>query len=766
MKTKILILLLCALPRPVDTYSQHTIRGKVTDDKNSPLEWVNIALLNADSVFIKGTTSDIDGAFELKGLSPGDYFLNFSSVGYRPLSYAIAGLSRNTDWGTIPLEENTVQLEEVSVAAAASITKADRKILFPSREQLAASTNGITLLASLSVPRLMVDMATSSVSLPGNEAVELRINNVVAGKAEILALPPRTIERIEYIDNPGLRYGDARAVLNYIVRSRTSGGTLRMDLTNSPLREYGEDLLAAKINHRKSEFGISLSDTYQNYYHYKRNTTERFSFDDHTITRNENGDDSRHAGYSPQLVLNYNFVNKDQTFVNVSLKHTDVRTPHEDFSSRITLSSSPQHPVRMKDYSSTNVRLPSLDLYVEQSLAAKQKLSMNVVATGRHQNTKRSYEEEKDEIPFAISSDITSDAWSVIAEGIYENELEKGQFNAGIKHFRKWTDNNYRTDLLMNSSMQQSETNLYAEFSSRYRRLNYTLGIGGKRSWFHQDGAEGYTYYNLQPTINLSYNLNDKGALSYRLRIYNDVPPLAELTDAEVAIDSFQVRRGNPSLKPGMSYNNTVILSYPIRKLSLSLYATHWYSTNFIREKAVTDGNLIVRTYQNAGDFHRIYVELSPRLLLLDNKLILQGGYGITRFTNQGDIYIVPNYFVYAGYSHKEWNFYAQCYNRGGGYTGETKHIFGIGNSIGLQYRKGNYIFGAGASNLFIRSKTLIENISPVAPYSHTLLTADKDNLFFLKFAVNLDFGRKFNSGQQKISNSDSDSNVLEAGKR
>jgi hypothetical protein len=764
MRTTFLSLLVATFFFPVFVFSQHTIKGKVTDDKNMVLESVNVVLLNEDSVFVKGVTSDKEGAFELKGMGSGHYFLTLSSIGYIPLTYTIAGLAKDMDLGTIVLEENTVQLGEVSVRAAESITKADRKILFPSREQLATATNGVTLLTALAIPRLMVDMATNSVSLPGNEAVELRINNVVVGRDEILALLPHTIERIEYIDNPGLRYGGAKAVLNYITKRQLSGGTLRLDLTNSPIRANGDDLLAAKLNYKKSEFGLTIANTYQDYYRYVRNTSETFKFDNYTLERSEMGSNSRYAHLAPSAILNYNFMNGDKTFLNVSLKYAYMQTPHEDFNSLISLSGYP--PIVMKDYTSTVVHLPSLDLYFEQALAAKQKLSVNVVATDRRQDTERRYQEEiADREPLLFSSDITSDAYSIIAEGIYENELEKGQLNIGLKHFQKWSDNEYRTPVTLNSAMQQTETNLYAEFSSRFRRLDYTVGIGGKRSWFEQNGKDGYTYYNLQPTLNLNYNFSEQGSLRYRLSIYNDVPPLAELTDAEVAIDSFQVRRGNPSLSPGMSYNNTLIVGYSIGKLSLSLYATHWYSTKFVRERALLEGNTIVRTYQNAGDFHRIYVEFSPRLLLLQNKLVIQGGYGLTRFMNMGDVYTVPNYFIYAGYSYKDWNFYAQWYDRGAGYSGEVKYIFGMGNSIGLQYRKKHYIFGAGASNILIQSKTVTKNVSPIAPYTHTLLMADKNNLFFLKFAVNFEFGRKFNAKRQSLSNSDSDSNTLGVGK-
>ena len=52
--------------------------------------------------------------------------------------------------------------------------------------------------------------------------MQLRINDIVASTAQVQALRPDEVLRVEYIDNPGVRYADTEveAVINYIVVGR------------------------------------------------------------------------------------------------------------------------------------------------------------------------------------------------------------------------------------------------------------------------------------------------------------------------------------------------------------------------------------------------------------------------------------------------------------------------------------------------------------------------------------------------------------------
>ena len=57
--------------------------------------------------------------------------------------------------------------------------------------------------------------------------MQIRINGRVSSIDQVRALLPETIKRVEWMDNPGLRYGGANYVLNFIVTNPTVGGSLQ-----------------------------------------------------------------------------------------------------------------------------------------------------------------------------------------------------------------------------------------------------------------------------------------------------------------------------------------------------------------------------------------------------------------------------------------------------------------------------------------------------------------------------------------------------------
>lgn len=119
--------------------------------------------------------------------------------------------------------EKTIDLDEVTIQASSIIRKKDRQLIFPSKDQMQRSMDGLDLTRRMSLPRLWVDPNTKSISM-ANGNVQLRINGVLASSLEVAALSPEDIKRVEYHDNPGLRYGEGiDIVLDYITIKRTSG---------------------------------------------------------------------------------------------------------------------------------------------------------------------------------------------------------------------------------------------------------------------------------------------------------------------------------------------------------------------------------------------------------------------------------------------------------------------------------------------------------------------------------------------------------------
>lgn len=154
------------------------------------------------------------------------------------------------------LDTIAIALEGVTVTASAQVSQADRKLVFPSERQIKVATNGLNLLQEMMLPRILINTIDNTISLSGGGELQLRINGAKVELEEVKALRPEDIIRIEYHDNPGLRYGNAEVVLDYIVRRPETGGSFGTDLTQGVNAMWGEYNLYGKINHKKSEFGF------------------------------------------------------------------------------------------------------------------------------------------------------------------------------------------------------------------------------------------------------------------------------------------------------------------------------------------------------------------------------------------------------------------------------------------------------------------------------------------------------------------------------
>ena len=126
-----------------------------------------------------------------------------------------------------------MELGEVVVESQAIIQKVDRQILLPSKEQTQASSDGVSLLQNLQIPRIVISPIDNSVKTFSDESVQLRINGVEASTSDVKDINPKDIIRVEYHDQPGVRYNGAAAVVDYIVKHRDTGAFWQIVFTSS-----------------------------------------------------------------------------------------------------------------------------------------------------------------------------------------------------------------------------------------------------------------------------------------------------------------------------------------------------------------------------------------------------------------------------------------------------------------------------------------------------------------------------------------------------
>lgn len=121
----------------------------------------------------------------------------------------------------------------------------------------------------------------------GHATNQFLINGVEVTQAEVIAIRPEDVIRVEVHEQPGLRYGGATAVVDYIVRRRESGGNVSADFTNgiSPFG-FGNYQLSGKYHQGKSSFK-ALAQWSRRDLEWNRENEEMFYYPDKVITNRE-----------------------------------------------------------------------------------------------------------------------------------------------------------------------------------------------------------------------------------------------------------------------------------------------------------------------------------------------------------------------------------------------------------------------------------------------------------------------------------------------
>jgi len=773
---KRILIIVCILASTLTTWGQSLqIKGRIaTGDGKEPVEFANVVLNRAsDSTFVTGTTTDLRGRFSIPNLYKGDYQIIVSCLGYEAVAIAVDDLQKNLDMGIILLDSASVMLDEVVISTSHVIQKIDRQILFPTSAQLRNAANGMDVLNNLKLPGLILNRIENSVSGARGGAVQFRVNGAPADSKEIQALLPSDIIRIEYHDEPSLRYGDVEAVIDYIVRRRESGGTVMVSAMNSPVIPFGENFLNTKLNYKKSEFNLMYGYIYRGYDEMSRTSEEHFQFDPgHSLTRVEDGDPTRWKIRRHMMNANYSLMEPEKYLFSASLNFHQRREPVKDFSSFLYPVGNREQGVYMTDNTTLDNKIPSLDLYYQHHLKNKQLLVLNVVGTYIGTNQERFYREERyNEYLTDIHSNVDGKKYSIIGEGIYEKEMKAGRLSTGLKHTQSITNNDYLVNQnLSETSMKQSDTYLYTEFMGRVNKFMYTVGAGVTRAWFSQ-GSQGYTRYDFRPSLRLGYTINEYSQIRYRGDMYRSSPALSELSDVTQPIDSLQLRRGNPDLNPVMNYVNRLTYSYNRKNIRFTLSANDYYYRKPIMEQTTYEDGWFVRSTANQRSWHKLNLDLYMRASFLKEHFIISGSGGYNYFDSRGNDYkhTLGNWYMraFAEGNYKDVSLFVEFMFRNNSLYGETVTYGERVMTVGASYRWKNlhamaFIINPGMNKGW---KLGSDNLNEIAGSKRREFIPETSTLLAVRVSWNFQFGRKYQSAQKRLNNRDDNSGVLEGGK-
>lgn len=507
-------------------------------------------------------------------------------------------------------ETKTVNLQAVEVKAAKVIHKPDGQIIYPTEAQKNASHSGYSILQKLSLPNIRVDEVSQNLSaIDGRGNIQLRINGIIVGREEMLALSPESISRIDFVDNPGVRYGEGIAyVINILTRRADSGYTVGIDLTQAMTAKLGNDLIYGKWNAGKSELSLSYNFGYKDFKGNRTDETAHYRLTDgstHTIERNDFA--SRSRNFNNGLQLKYNLADSADYVFQASLKADFSHIPNNYNRKQIQEGNEEYLATQCERNHSSS---PVLDLYFFKQLTSRQSLTLNAVGTYIATSLRSSYDEGA---PYAYQ--VEGKTYSLMSEAVYENRLKPFTFTAGANYMQKYTKNKYTGDVNSVNPMHNRSVYAFAEIKGKLGPIRYVAGVGGSYLDYRQQ-AHDYQYWLFRPKASVAYNPVQAVQLKYDFQISEHVSRVAMISNTSIRNNSMEWTLGNPDIRPNREQAHTFQVSY-----------THPRFQSFVQAYGKRCHQPNMATYIRTEDNRFVYTQLNQKEIDVLNLMLYANGW-------------------------------------------------------------------------------------------------------------------------------------------
>lgn len=757
--------------------SERKLIGRLIDNHNLPVEFANIQLLNPkDSSFLCGGVSNANGDFVIP-CQQKQALMKVSFVGYKTICKLVS-IARI---GNVRMQANSYLLKGVTVEAARVVEKVDRQIIFPTKEQVKTASNGYDLLDNLSLPTIIVNRAERKVlSLKGGD-VQIRINDVKASMQDVLALQPDEVTKVEFINVPGLKYGDSNldAVINYQVRRRYAGYVSGVSTMQGTKAGFNNSDGYFKYNVKKSEFSLNYSFSYRSVEERSYESLGTYHLPTgETLHRNYLGYDSPFLYTTNNVQLGYNLSEPDKYTLNVRLNFYNHNSPVRGMNQLY------QESGKANQYLQNNRKMleqiPSLDIYYSLNMPHDQNLALNLVGTYigtdyqyrmREYTFNKSPDESVKNAPLTdYSYDATGRKRSLIGEGTYSKNWKQMALSVGGQYNISHTDNIYVGSSNADTELKYSNLYLFTQLQGQQKWFSYQVGVGATRSSIHQ-GENGYSKWLFRPQVTLQAKASDRLSFKWSSKITSDIPSLSDLSELRQYSNSFEARDGNSGLKPFTGYNNTLSASWNIPLMSVYLEGNWTYydkpiATSILPEKREDGSYLFVSKPENQKNHDYKHLLLTPEVHLIKDHLDLNLMCEYQNVKTKGLDYSHEfNYFSYGAeirYMTGNWNIGYGAYKVEKSFWGENTNGGEPTSNLAVTYSYKNWQFGVLGLFVFYPHGCVYKDelFNKYVQQKNKVRLADQGNMLVFTASFNFSHGRRYHTGSRKLNNSDRDNGI------
>ena len=662
------------------------------------------------------------------------------------------------------------ELDEIVVKAPKVIRKADMDVYHPSKSAVKNSRNGIQLLNNLMIPALTVSDALGSIQVAG-QSVQVRINGRESTIDQVRALLPETIKRVEWIDNPGLRYGGATHVLNFITANPTTGGSLMTKAQPALNVAWGFYMADAKFNVGRSQWEVGGYYKLTNKIKTHRDYTETFTYNDGTsITRDETSLGGSLDNSMADIWSSYNYIKPDTTVFMVELGLHHNINERWTYNGLLSLNNG-NDDILLDDTKGADGSTPSLSIYWQQNFAHKQMLVVSLNSSFYFGHSFSDYIEQIQDATSHLTdirTNIKDRNQAYAIEADYIKNWRNSRFTVGTTYTANRNRSQYENlgDNIFHQ--RQDKIYLFAEYFQRIGKWTATAGMGVQYTNFmFNETNQGNHSWSPRPQATIAYSLNQNHNFMLNFTSWQSTPSLSETNVVPQQLDGFQWRAGNQNLKTANTYMLTFRYGFNIPRVNGTSGVKASTSPDAITPILYWDGDRLITTYENSRGLQNISFFLAPQIEIIPDWLTASGyleyrmehmrgtGYTLSNNTWSGNAQIQLMHWglVLSGqYRRAQRNLWGEKIS-----WGEDLNI------IDLSYNWTSWQFSAGI-------------IMPFGEYDQGSKSLSKWNrneqhmrldmcMPYISVSCNLQWGRQ-KSGAQKIVNIDANADRSTAGGR
>ncbi|MDE5901806.1 MAG: outer membrane beta-barrel family protein, partial [Muribaculaceae bacterium] len=607
-------------------------------------------------------------------------------------------------------------------------------------------------------------------------SVVVLIDGRPVDRQDLLAMRPKEVAYVEYLQTPGAEYGYDTAngaVVNFVMRQRRDGYAVGVLTNNAVTTGYGQNLAYAKYTHNDSEFAISFDSEYTALSERRIDDDDSYLIGDSWLNLTKTGINTPLRYTENTLQLGYNYFKPDRHLLDITFKGVLYSSPRRAYRQLVTepgMADYYQYTSPYEKYIS-----PSLNIYYKRFLTPTSALTANLVRVYRSTDYRysmvESYAEDLSSPFSSYRYDTDGRRSAYIGEVKYYNLFsQKLGLYTGFRGAYSDTRNAYSGET--DATDRLHDTNLYA-FAAAYGylgRFYYYLGVGANGRLLQQNGIRS-SEWALRPQFHFTYSLNYwRFLLSGGMTQSN--PSVAQLTDTEVQVNRFEATVGNPDLSDWWNYSTTFrINGYlgPIGVQNSLVYATsHRPVMGYVERREMPDGYLFVSSFDNQKRMSRVSDNLDLQMPLFAG-LSFSAGAGFYSYQSRGNNYShnlnTWNFRLAIDLTSGRWSAGFNWRSREKTLAGESLSITNAYNNLYLNYSFGQFRVGLTAQHLFRKSGPVFTELTScsVLSKSQTVMVPGQGNMLLISLSWNLSKGKQRQESTFDFTNDDTESGILKA---